>query len=89
MRRTLLILAGLAALNGCAALTEAECRSADWRQIGGRDGVTGNRPFIDVYVEQCKRHGVAPAVAAYMEGWQVGYWDWIQRVHGSECCGVR
>lgn len=89
MRRALLILTGLAALNGCVLLTEAECRSADWRQMGERDGVTGNRPYIDVYAEVCKSHGATAAVPAYMEGWQAGYWEWIQRVHGSECCGVR
>ena len=51
-------------------MTETECRSADWYQLGKRDGeVYGVRPQIDQYVWRCNAFGVKPQESEYMTGW--------------------
>jgi hypothetical protein len=75
---------------GCAPMTETECRSADWYQVGYRDADTyGLRPQIDQYAYRCHAFGVQAAESSYLLGWVDGYREWNGRVHGSECCGVR
>ena len=75
-----------AVLAGCAPMTETECRSANWYELGSRDGITGLRPQIDQYVHQCSASKVKVADGAYMTGWQHGKWEYDRRVHGSDCC---
>ena len=88
--RTSVALLGCLLLSACAAMTESECRSADWYQLGYRDGdVYGLRPQIDIYAYQCKPFGVQAAESDYMKGWIDGYREWNTRVHGSERCGTR
>lgn len=74
----------LAALAGCAGMTENECRSADWAQLGERDGITGNRPRIDQYAYQCSQYRVAAVEKDYMDGWWVGNAEFVRRVDSSE-----
>lgn len=83
MAMRLLILAS-ALLAGCAtqALTENECRGANWYERGWNDALMGNRPQIDRYSEQCTRFGAAPAEQDYMNGWAAGYGEWNRRVSG-------
>ena len=75
-----------ALLPGCAALTETECRGANWQELGYRDGVTGNMPRIEIYAHQCGKFSVKPDQQAYMEAWTEGYADWDQRVQAVGCC---
>ncbi len=74
---------------GCAAMSESECRSADWYQLGYRDADPyGLRPQIDLYAHQC-RAWVHASESEYMRGWIDGYREWNTRVSGSECCAGR
>ena len=83
--RTLLLLAAL--LTGCVHMTENECRSADWYQVGYRDADPyGLRPQIYLYEHQC-RVWVQASEADYMRGWVDGYREFNTRMTGSECCG--
>jgi hypothetical protein len=83
------LLAACLALGGCAAMTETECRSADWYQLGYRDADPyGLRPQIHVYQHQC-RAWVQASEADYLRGWVDGYREWNTRVSGSECCAPR
>ena len=78
-----------ALLAGCAAMSEPQCRSTDWYQLGYRDGdVYGLRPQIDQYAYQC-RAWVQASEGDYLRGWVEGYREWAIRVSGSECCGTR
>jgi hypothetical protein len=52
-------------LAGCAGLSENECRSTDWAQLGERDGISGNRPRIEVYDYQCGRYHLHAAENDY------------------------
>jgi len=74
----------LAALAGCAGMTENECRSADWAQLGERDGISGNQPRIEVYAHQCGRYQVAAAERPYLDGWWVGHAEFVRRADSME-----
>ena len=58
----------LAALQGCATLSEADCLSADWAVMGESDGQRG-RPLSELnrYRRQCAEYGVVPDTQAYMQ----------------------
>jgi Protein of unknown function (DUF2799) len=53
----------------------SECRSANWYEIGFRDGIYGMQRMDFVYADQCGKHGAQPDVAAYAKGWQEGVWE--------------
>ena len=68
-------------LTGCAGLREADCRSANWYDLGKRDGdVYGSAPMIDQYAYQCAAYGVKPDVAQYMAGWTEGDMEYRSRL---------
>lgn len=66
-------------LAGCAGMSESQCRSTDWAQLGERDGLFGGPPRIEVYAYQCGRYSVAAAQREYLDGWFVGNRDYEQR----------
>ena len=72
------------ALGGCAAMSESDCRSTSWAQLGERDGLYGNRPRIDTYAYQCGRHGVQAAEKDYLDGWWVGNAEFVRRADCHE-----
>jgi hypothetical protein len=85
-RWTKSILVACALLPGCAAMSDSECRSANWYELGERDAlVYGMRPRIDQYAHQCSRHGVQPPEKDYMAGWIVGDRERAVRM-GADCC---
>jgi hypothetical protein len=71
-------------LAGCAGLSENECRSTDWAQLGERDGISGNRPRIEVYDYQCGRYNLHAAEKDYMDGWWVGNAEFVRRADSHE-----
>ena len=55
-RRLTSAMALFAALAGCATLSETECRTGDWGQIGYNDGSVGNkRDIIGEHDKACAR----------------------------------
>ena len=48
-------------LTGCAAMSESECRSGNWYALGERDALSGSRPQLERYADQCGRYQVAAA----------------------------
>jgi len=78
--RAALSLVLILVLGACAGLSEAECRGADWYQLGKRDGETyGARAMIDQYARRCATFGVKPDEARYMVGWDDGNMEYRQR----------
>jgi hypothetical protein len=60
-------------LAGCAAMDSNQCRSADWYQVGYRDGLFGIQRMA------------APDRVVYARGWQEGVWEAdARRAHGGE-----
>jgi hypothetical protein len=65
---------------GCATMDAAECRSANWQDVGYRDGLAGLQWTTDVvYDGQCAKHGVTLDALAYRTGWQDGKWEYEKR----------
>lgn len=72
-------LACLALLCGCSTLSEQECRSADWYQLGAKDGQQGERAnLLDEHKESCKSYGVRPDESRYLEGREAGLKEYCQ-----------
>ncbi|HSH28018.1 MAG TPA: DUF2799 domain-containing protein [Wenzhouxiangella sp.] len=72
-KRATAALIGLAAvvllLPGCATLSEGECLTADWYQIGQQDGRHGfKRARLHKHQKACAEHGVRPDENAYYAG---------------------
>jgi hypothetical protein len=86
-RNSTALIASIVLAGGCVSMSETECRSADWYQVGYRDGdIYGLRPQIDQYAWQC-RPWVQVAESDYLRGWTEGYRENRIRTSGSECCG--
>lgn len=63
----------LLALSGCASLDENECRTADWRDLGRKDGRHGYpQSRLAEHHEACIVHGIRPDEKRYAEGRQEG-----------------
>ncbi len=63
----------IAALAGCASLSESECRSGDWGGIGYRDGAAGfQRTILDSHDKACAKSGVKPNANAWYAGYERG-----------------
>jgi len=64
-------------LSGCATLSEDQCRTVDWRDLGvrdGRNGYTQNR--LAEHHEACAKHGIRPDERLYDEGRRYGLRDY-------------
>jgi len=75
LRQTLPLLALSAAvvLAGCAAMSQEECRTADWGEQGMRDALDGYpRSRLADIREACAKAGVAPIESLYWNGWNAG-----------------
>jgi hypothetical protein len=66
-------LLALASLSGCASLSEGECRSANWEDVGIRDGANG-RPeeYLIEHSKACSKVSVSPDRAAWLKGREQG-----------------
>lgn len=73
----------VALLGGCASLSEGECRTADWYEIGRRDGEDGlARARLHEHDEACGEYGIDPHRAAYFEGREAGLQDYCTAANG-------
>ncbi len=74
MQPRLLLFAGATlALTSCATLNESECRTANWRELGARDGSDGYpRSRLDEHRKACSEFGIGPNDANWFEGYEAG-----------------
>lgn len=69
MKALSLSIACLVLLSGCATLNEKECRSANWYQLGIRDGQRGDvADLLEKHREACKKYAVQPEENQYYSG---------------------
>ncbi|HEY5899368.1 MAG TPA: DUF2799 domain-containing protein [Burkholderiales bacterium] len=71
-------------LGACAPMTESQCRGADWAQLGERDGISGDRPRIEVYAHQCGQYNLRAAEKDYLDGWWLGNAEFERRTGGMD-----
>lgn len=71
--RVLAALAALATLQGCASLSKSECLSANWEDVGFRDGANG-RPeeYVIQHAKACSKVNVVPDRGAWLHGREQG-----------------
>ena len=60
-------------LSSCATMSPEECKAADWREVGQRDGLNG-KPLSHLYdrAEDCAKVGVAVNTQTYTLGRDLG-----------------
>ena len=67
------------ALAGCAGMSAEECRTANWFDVGFRDGLTGMQSRDITYEYQCGQQGATLDSRAYLAGWRDGKWEFDSR----------
>ena len=60
---------------GCTTVTDSECRSTNWYDLGFRDAILALQPQELSYAEACARHGVKIDSARYLQGWTEGRYE--------------
>jgi hypothetical protein len=78
--RTSALLALIATLAGCAGLGDAECRGANWYDVGYRDARFKLQSQAAVYGQQCERYGVKIDTARYEQGLREGRYEFPDRM---------
>lgn len=88
MRRIVLIaLAGgaLAALGGCATMSEEQCLAGDWGGKGYQDGFNGYRQSrLDNHAQACAKVGVSVNAQAYYSAREAGLRSYCRWENGFE-----
>lgn len=60
-------------LGGCATLSEEECITADWYQLGVEDGSAGRSlGYLANHRKACAKAGVTPSLVDYEKGHSIG-----------------
>ena len=87
IKRGAFVLGGLLILlgSGCATLSEGECYTADWYQLGRMDGRQGyERERLYQHQKACAEYGVRVDATAYYRGRQVGLASYCTAANGYE-----
>ncbi len=77
--RALIPIFCLALLSGCATLDEDQCRTANWHELGVRDGLAGKpASHLREHIKACSEYGVRINEAAYQDGRATGLREYCQ-----------
>lgn len=83
-----LVALGAWGLEGCASISEAQCRVSDpsaWERLGRADAQAGNAVTrLNKHQEACAKVGVLPDDKAYMRGWSQGVLEYCTPHNGRE-----
>ena len=62
-----------ASLGGCASISKSECLSANWEDVGIRDGANGRgEEYLIQHSKACAKVGVTPDRSAWLKGREQG-----------------
>ena len=78
--RTSALLVLITSVAGCAGMADAECRGANWYDVGYRDARYKLQSQAELYAQQCERHGVKIDTARYEQGLREGRYDFPDRM---------
>ena len=59
-------------LSGCAAMSVEQCKTANWFNVGEKDGSAGQESRLDRYYSSCQKASVVPNQSLYEKGYQQG-----------------
>jgi hypothetical protein len=79
-RFTSALLLAAALLGGCAGMSDSECRSANWYDVGYRDARYKLQSQEGVYSHACERYGVKIDGERYAQGLREGRYDFPDRM---------
>jgi Protein of unknown function (DUF2799) len=73
LRSLILVPIALAALGGCSSLSKSECLSADWADVGVRDGANGRgEEYLIQHSKACAKVHVTPDRDRWLKGRERG-----------------
>ncbi|MBP9787330.1 MAG: DUF2799 domain-containing protein [Acinetobacter sp.] len=72
MKAILLLSTLSAVLSGCAAMNVEQCKTANWLNVGEKDGAAGHESRLDKYYASCQKANVVPNQSLYEKGYQQG-----------------
>ncbi|WP_051279016.1 DUF2799 domain-containing protein [Hellea balneolensis] len=72
-------------LAGCASISESQCVSGSWSDIGYKDGVNGKpRDKLADYAKTCAKYGVQPDRKLYLTAFESGLTKYCTYEQGFE-----
>lgn len=73
MGRLFLVLSASLCITACASISEEQCLSGNWQELGYKDGSNGtNIDRVDEYADVCSEHGVTVNANLYSTGYKQG-----------------
>ena len=76
-------LVAISLLSGCATMSESQCTSANWQNVGLQDGMAGKKASRHVqYQKECGAFGATVDTNDYNMGWQSGIVLYCTRDNG-------
>lgn len=71
-------------LSACATLSESECRTGDWYNIGVRDGQNGYESRAADHADACRKQKVKPDLTQYNRGRNEGLRSYCTAANGYQ-----
>lgn len=72
MNKISLLLGFTILLSGCAAMSVEQCKTANWFNVGEKDGAAGRESRLDKYYSSCQKANIVPNQKLYEQGYQKG-----------------
>ena len=72
MNKILLLVGFTILLSGCAAMSVEQCKTANWFNVGEKDGAAGRESRLDKYYSSCQKANIVPNQKLYEQGYQKG-----------------
>lgn len=72
MKRISLLVGFTILLSGCAAMSVEQCKTANWFNVGEKDGAAGQESRLDKYYSSCQKANIVPNQKLYEQGYQKG-----------------
>ena len=72
MNKISLLLGFTILLSGCAAMSVEQCKTANWLNVGEKDGAAGREVRLDQYYSSCQKANIVPNQKLYEQGYQKG-----------------
>ncbi|ENX15741.1 hypothetical protein F895_02287 [Acinetobacter sp. CIP 64.2] len=72
MKKILLLSTLTILLSGCAAMSVEQCKTANWFNVGEKDGSNGHDSRLDKYYSSCQKANIVPNQKLYDQGYQKG-----------------
>lgn len=71
--KKLCLLSGLALVfSGCVSMSVEQCKTANWYQIGEKEGASGSGSSLDRHYKACQKAEVVPNQSQYEQGFAQG-----------------